>query len=145
MLSNLRLGCRRRPLMRFARGTLGVGSLYVCSFAVMALPGFLLFLCDFKKREQLKEKDTYPLVFCSIRMFFFSSRQSCTECSKKNPKKNNWISCRVLLYTEIFIVDVESLAVNIPYTQLLTVFIFLGFLPLAYLSKQTRPPLLMGK
>lgn len=69
--------------MRFARGTLGVGSLHVCSFAVMALPGFLLFLCDFKK----KEKDTYPLVFCSIRMFFFLSRQSCTECSKKNKKQ----------------------------------------------------------
>lgn len=130
--------------MRFARGTLGVGSLYVCSFAVMALPGFLLFLCDFKKREQLKEKDTYPLCFAAYGCVFFS-RQSCTECSKKQNKKNNWISCRVLLYTEIFIVDVESLAVNIPYTQLLTVFIFLGFLPLAYLSKQTRPPLLMGK
>lgn len=88
--------------MRFAQGTLGVGSLYVCSFAVMALPGFLLFLCDFKKREQLKEKDTYPLVFCSIRMFFFS-RQSCTECSKKK-QKSYWISCGVLPYTEIFIV-----------------------------------------
>lgn len=127
--------------MRFARGTLGVGSLYVCSFAVMALPGFLLFLCDFKK----KEKDTYPLVFCSIRMFFFLQAVMHRMQQKKPKKKNNWISCRVLLYTEIFIVDVESLAVNIPYTQLLTVFIFLGFLPLAYLSKQTRPPLLMGK
>lgn len=137
----MRLGCRRRPLMRFARGTLGVGSLYVCSFAVMALPGFLLFLCDFKK----KEKDTYPLVFCSIRMFFFSPGSHAQNAAKKTKKQNNWISCRVLLYTEIFIVDVESLAVNIPYTQLLTVFIFLGFLPLAYLSKQTRPPLLMGK
>lgn len=137
----MRLGCRRRPLMRFARGTLGVGSLYVCSFAVMALPGFLLFLCDFKK----KEKDTYPLVFCSIRMFFFLQAVMHRMQQKKQKKKTNWISCRVLLYTEIFIVDVESLAVNIPYTQLLTVFIFLGFLPLAYLSKQTRPPLLMGK
>lgn len=116
--------------MRFARGTLGVGSLYVCSFAVMALPGFLLFLCDFKK----KEKDTYPLVFCSIRMFFFLQAVMHRMQQKKQKKKNNWISCRVLLYTEIFIVDVESLAVNIPYTQLLTVFIFLGFLPLA-LSK----------
>lgn len=65
--------------MRFARGTLGVGSLHICSFAVMALPGFLLFLCDFKK----KEKDTYPLVFCSIRMFFFPPGSHAQNAAKK--------------------------------------------------------------
>lgn len=72
--------------MRFARGTLGVGSLYVCSFAVMALPGFLLFLCDFKKREQLKEKDTYPLCFAAYGCFF-SPGSHAQNAAKNKTKK----------------------------------------------------------
>lgn len=95
----MRLGCRRRPLMRFARGTLGVGSLYVCSFAVMALPGFLLFLCDFKK----KEKDTYPLVFCSIRMFFFLQAVMHRMQQKKQKKKKQLDKLQSLaLYRNIY-------------------------------------------
>lgn len=126
MLSNLRLGCRRRPLMRFARGTLGVGSLYVCSFAVMALPGFLLFLCDFKKREQLKEKDTYPLVFCSIRMFFFLQAVMHRMQQKKPQKKQldklqslalygniycgcGKLSCKYSIYTVINCIYISGL------------------------------------
>lgn len=88
--------------MRFARGTLGVGSLYVCSFAVMALPGFLLFLCDFKKREQLKEKDTYPLVFCSIRMFF-SLQAVMHRMQQKKPQKKQLDKLQSLaLYGNIY-------------------------------------------
>lgn len=85
--------------MRFARGTLGVGSLYVCSFAVMAFPGFLLFLCDFKK----KEKDTYPLVFCSIRMFFFLQAVMHRMQQKKQKKKNQLDKLQSLaLYRNIY-------------------------------------------
>lgn len=95
----MRLGCRRRPLMRFARGTLGVGSLYVCSFAVMALPGFLLFLCDFKK----KKKDTYPLVFCSIRMFFSLQAVMHRMQQKKTKKKKQLDKLQSLaLYRNIY-------------------------------------------
>lgn len=85
--------------MRFARGTLGVGSLYVCSFAVMALPGFLLFLCDFKK----KKKDTYPLVFCSIRMFFSLQAVMHRMQQKKTKKKKQLDKLQSLaLYRNIY-------------------------------------------
>lgn len=46
--------------MRFAGGAVDAGSLAVHSLLVMALPCFVLFLCDLKRERErrLKGKDT---------------------------------------------------------------------------------------
>lgn len=86
--------------MRFAQGTLGVGSLYVCSFAVMALPDFLLFLCDFKK----KEKDTYPWYFAAYGCFFsLQAVMHRMQQKKQNKKKHQLDKLQSLaLYRNIY-------------------------------------------
>lgn len=85
--------------MRFARGTLGVGSLYVCSFAVMALPGFLLFLCDFKK----KKKRYLPPGILQHTDVFFSPGSHAQNAAKKNNKKKQLDKLQSLaLYRNIY-------------------------------------------
>lgn len=56
--------------MRFAGGAGGVGLPTVCSLLVMALPCFVLILCDLE-REEIERIKRYPLVFCSTLMIYF--------------------------------------------------------------------------
>ena len=90
--------------MRFAGGAIGVGSPTVRSLQVMALPCFVLFLCDLKEIE----RNRYPLVCCSTLMIFFPG--------PGNHAVKNRMSCRAsLLKTHLQWLIMESLTLNAVY------------------------------
>lgn len=87
--------------MRFAGGAFGVSWPTTCSLLVMALPCFVLFLCDLE-REEIERKIPHGILQHTDE--FFPGLGNHAQTVVKNR-----MSCRVMLYKGKFTVNMERL------------------------------------